>query len=109
MIAATETSLCEGRSSGETNSWAMATGAEPGRFGATTIAGSGVLVVQQFVLAELLDSDLCEQHLCPALCVRCRQVPNGASKVPINRMATAARWKTPVNMNLEYHVSWVLL
>ena len=92
MIAATEISPGEESSSDEMNSFATAIGAEPGRFGATTTAGSGALAVQQFVRTDWLDLDACEQQLCAALSVGCRQVPNGASNEPIKTMATAARW-----------------
>jgi hypothetical protein len=93
----------------EMNSCATVIGAEPGRLGATTTAGSGALATQQFVWAVLRDSDACEQQLCAALCIRCKQVPNGASNAPINTMATAARWRTPLNMATGYHENWVLL
>lgn len=102
-MAATEISLGEENSSEEMNSRAAAIGAEPGRFGATTTAGSGVLTLQQFVRAVLLDSDAGAQQLCAVRCVRCKQVPSGASSVPISTMATAARWKTLRNMASGYH------
>src|ERR1035438_7992212 len=85
-------SLREENSSREMNSCATLIGAELGRLGATTTAGSGALAVQQFVRTDWLDFDVCEQQLCAALCVVCRQVPNGASNEPIKTMATAARW-----------------
>jgi len=80
------------------NSRATLIGAEPGRLVATTTAGSGALAAQQFVRTDWLDLDACEQQLCAAFCAGCRQVPNGASNEPIKTMATAARWKTPLNM-----------
>jgi hypothetical protein len=94
MIAATETVRGEEISSKEMNSCATVIGAEPGRLVATTTAGSGALAVQQFVRTDWLDLDACEQQLCAALSVGCRQVPNGASNEPIKTMATAApaRW-----------------
>jgi hypothetical protein len=65
--------------------------AETGRLGATTMAVSGALAVQQFIWTVLLDPDAGAQQLCAALCFIGRQVPNGASNVPIKTMATAAR------------------
>ena len=91
-------SLREENSSREMNSCATVIGAEPGRLVATTTAGSGAVAVQQFVRTDWLDLDACEQQLCAAFCAGCRQVPNGASNEPIKTMATAARWKTPLNM-----------
>ena len=85
-------SLREENSSRAMNSCATLIGAEPGRLGATTTAGSGALAVQQFVRTNWLDLEACEQQLCAALSVGCRQVPNGASNEPIKTMATAARW-----------------
>jgi len=73
------------------NSCATVMGAEAGRLGATTMAGSGALAVQQFAWTVLLESAAGAQQLCAALCFICRQVPNGASDVAIKTMATAAR------------------
>ena len=63
MIAATEISPGEESSSDEMNSFATAIGAEPGRFGATTTAGSGALAVQQFVRTDCWDLDARAQQL----------------------------------------------
>jgi hypothetical protein len=98
-----ENSLDEADSSGETNARTTVNGSGPGRFGATTTAGSGVLAVQQFVRTDWLDLDVCEQQLCAVLCVRCKQFPNGASNEPIKTMDTVARWKTPCNIESAYH------
>jgi hypothetical protein len=105
MTDNTESSLDEADSSSETNTCTTINGAEPGRFGAATTAGSGALAVQQFVRTDWWDMDACKQQLCAALCIGCRQIPDGVSKAPINRMATAARWKTPLNMVSGYHES----
>ena len=101
--------LGEESSSVEMKSCVTVIGAEPGRLGATRTAVSGARAMQQFGWAVLRDSDACAQQLCAVLCVRCRQVPNGTSIDPIKTMATAARWKTPLNMATGYHKSWVLL
>jgi hypothetical protein len=85
------------------NSRATVIGAEPGRLGATATAGSGALAVQQFVWTNWLDLDACEQQLCAAFRAGWRQFPNGASNEPIKTIATAARWKTPLNIISEYH------
>ena len=82
-------------------------GAEPGRLVATRTAVSGARAMQQFGWAILRDSDACEQQLCAALCVCCRQFPKGASNDPIKTMAITARWKTPLNMATGYHENWV--
>jgi len=103
MTANIGNSLGEADSSSETTARTTVNGAEPGRFGATTTAGSGALAVQQFVRTESWDPDVCEQQLCAVLCAGCRQIPDGASNEPINRMATAARWKTPCNIESAYH------
>src|SRR5271157_5761338 len=99
MTDNTENSLDEADSSSETNTRTTVNGAEPGRFGATTTAGSGALAEQQFVRTDWWDLHAREQQLCVALCIGCRQIPEGASNAPINRMATAARWKTPRNID----------
>jgi hypothetical protein len=103
MTDNTGNSLDEADSSSETNARTTVTGAEPGRLVATMTAGSGALAVQQFVRTDWLDLDACEQQPCAALCAGCKQVPNGASNEPIKTMATAARWKTPLNMSSAYH------
>jgi hypothetical protein len=84
-------------------SGATVIGAEPGRLGATATAGSGALAVQQFAPTDWWVWEACEQQLCAAFCAGCRQIPNGASNEPINRMAKAARWKTPFRMTGVYH------
>ena|ERR1035441_570268 len=81
----------EESSSEEMNSSATVIEVEPGRLGAITTAGSGAPAAQQLVWAVLLGSDAGAQQPCAVLCVRCRQVPNGASSAPINTMATAVR------------------
>jgi hypothetical protein len=63
MIDDTENSLDEADSSGETNTRTTVNGAEPGRFGATTTAGSGALAVQQFVRTDCWDLDARAQQL----------------------------------------------
>ena len=52
MTANIGNSLGEADSSSERNTCATVNGAEPGRFGATTTAGSGALAVQQFVRTD---------------------------------------------------------
>jgi hypothetical protein len=89
----------------EMNSCATVAGAGPKNIGVTTTAGSGAVAEQQFVPADVKDSDAREQQLCAFLCVGCRQIPDGASKEPINRMDTAARWKSLFNMLRGYHNS----
>ena len=106
MTDNTEYSLDEADLSSETNARTTVNGAEQGRFGATTTAGSGALAVQQFVRTDWWALDACEQQLCAALCIGCRQIPDGVSNAPINKMATAARWKTPLNMVSGYHESY---
>jgi hypothetical protein len=90
------------------NSCATVIGAEPGRSVAKTRAGSGALAVQQFVPMDWWDLEARKQQLWAALCAGCRQIPDGASKVPIKTMVTAARWKTPLNMVSSYHNSRVI-
>jgi hypothetical protein len=108
VTANTGNTLEEKSLSREMNSRATAIGAEPGRFGVTTAAGSGALAVQQFTPKDWWNFLACEQQLCALFCDRCRQFPDGASNAPINTMATAARWKTPLNMDSDYH-EWCLL
>lgn len=103
MKAETENALGEETPLEATNSRATAIEGEAGSVGATTTAGKGVRAVQQFVCAVLSGAVAGAQQLCGDLWVRCRQVPSGASIVPINRMATAARRKTPLNMVPAYH------
>jgi hypothetical protein len=52
MTDNTKNSLDEENSSSEMNARTTINGAEPGRFGATTTAGSGALAVQQFVRTD---------------------------------------------------------
>ena len=103
MKAETENALGEEIPIEATNSRATAIGAGAGRVCAMTTADMGVRTVQQFACAVLSGAVAGAQQLCADLWVRCRQVPSGASIVPINRMATAARWKTPCNMESAYH------
>ena len=103
MTDNTENSLDEADSSSETNARTTVNGAELGRLGTKTTAGGGALAVQQFVRTDWWDLEACEQQLCAALCAGCRQVPYGASNEPIKTMATAARWKTPRNIDSAYH------
>jgi hypothetical protein len=103
MTDNTENSFDEADSSSETNTRTTVNGAEPGRFGATTTAGSGALAVQQVVRTVWWELEACEQQLCATLCIGCRQIPEGASNAPINMMVTAARWKTPRNIDSAYH------
>jgi len=108
MTDDTGNSLDEADSSIEMNARTTVNGAESGRFGATTTAGSGALAVQQFFRTDWWDLDACAQQLCVALCIGCRQIPEGASNAPINKMATAARWKTPRNIDTSYHEFYAL-
>jgi hypothetical protein len=101
--AETENALGAEFSLEATISRATAHGGEAGRVGATTTAGRGARAAQQFAFAVFSGAVAGAQQLCAVLWVRCRQVPSGASIVPINRMATAARWKTPFNMVPAYH------
>jgi hypothetical protein len=105
MTDNTENSLDEAGSSSETNAHTTFNGAEPGRFGATTMAGSGALAMQQFVWTDWWDLEACEQQPCAAPYIGCRQIPDGTSNAPIKIMATTARWKTPLNMVSGYHDS----
>ena len=72
--------------------------------GETITAGGAGLNVQQFVLTAACCWDMEAQQLCSALAVCCVQIPIGATSVPINTMATAARWKIPCNMVPAYYV-----
>ena len=90
------------------NSGSTAIGAGAGRVGAMTTAGSGVWAVQQFVWAVLSGADARAQQLCADLWVLSRQVPSGASIVPINRMATVARKKKPSCMRAVYHLAHLM-
>jgi len=109
MNAASETSFREQGSMNDRSRPATVIGVAPGRFGATTTAGSGALDLQQSVCAVLADSDAGAQQLCAALCFIWRHCPNGATNDPINTMATAARLKTPLNMATAYHDGQALL
>jgi hypothetical protein len=80
-------------------------GVEPVAAGATRTAGEGSRTTQQSGRAVLLLCAARAQQLCAVCCVRCRQIPNGASIVPIKTMATAARWKKPLRMTAVYHGS----
>jgi hypothetical protein len=82
----------------ETRAEATVTAAETGGFGATTTAGRGARAVQQSLCNVLWPLEAAAQQLCAIFCAGCRQIPSGASIAPINRVATAARWKTPLNM-----------
>jgi hypothetical protein len=68
MNAASETSFRAQGSTSEMSGPATAIGVAPGRFGATTTAGSGVLDLQQSACAVLLGSEAGAQQLCSALC-----------------------------------------
>jgi len=103
MTAEAGSSSGEELSFAETNSCAPDKGAEPKRAGATTMAGSVGLTVQQLPSTLGQDSDIAAQQSCAALWAGCRQIPAGAAKAPINTMATAARWKTPPNMVSAYN------
>jgi hypothetical protein len=98
MTAEAVSSAGVGRSIEETNPCAPDTVTEMERAGATTTAGSVGLTAQQPLWTVALDSDMEAQQSCPVLCACCRQISAGAARAPINRMATAARWKTPCNM-----------
>jgi len=67
------------------------------------MAGSWLRAMQQFAWAVLLGADGCTQQLCAVLLVCGRQVPAGASNVLMSTKDTAARWKTPLNMDSGYH------
>lgn len=91
MMVAAGTSRGEESSLAERNTREITIGAEPAKAGATMATGDWLLTVQQSGFAVLPACEACEQQLCAVCCVRCRQVPNGASSAPINTMATAAR------------------
>ncbi len=107
MIAEAGSSRGEESSLEDTNSCAPDKVAEPERAGATTTAGNVCLTAQQSLWTVVLDSDMEAQQSCPPFCICCRQIPAGAINVPINKMATAARWKTPCNMVTAYHDGWI--
>jgi hypothetical protein len=107
MTAETVSSRGEENSFDETNSCAADKVGEPERAGATTTAGRVGRTAQQSPWAIELHLDMRAQHTCPALCVCCMQISAGAARVPINRMATAARWKTPCNMLSAYYDGWI--
>jgi len=98
MTVETVSSLGEESSLEETTCCPADKTGEPERAGATTTAGSVGLTVQQSLWTVALDSDIEAQQSCPVLCACCRQISAGEAKAPINKMATAARWKTPCNM-----------
>ena len=102
MTAETVSSLGDESSLEETNSCAPDTVTELVTAGATTTAGSVGLTAQQLLWMIALHLDMEEQQACPVLCACCRQISAGATRVPINKMATAARWKTPCNMVSAY-------
>jgi hypothetical protein len=85
------------------NARARMTGAVPVEAGVATDAGGCSRTMQQFCRAELPGWEAWEQQLCAVRCAGCRQTPNGASRAPIKRMATAARWKNPLRMRAVYH------
>ena len=107
MNAEAGNSLGEESSFEETNTCVPDKVAEPERAGITTMAGSAGLTVQQSLWMVALGSDIEAQQSCPSLCARCRQIAAGAAKIPINRVATAARWKTPCNMVSAYYAGWI--
>ena len=72
------------------NSCATVNGAGLEQSGATT-AGSVDLAAQQLFWIDALDSEAEAQQSCPAFGACRRQIPDGAIKVPINKMAIAAR------------------
>jgi hypothetical protein len=81
-----------------------AIGAGAGKLDATTMAGNGARAAQQSDLAALTGEDAGTQQLCAVLCVR-RQVPHGAIRAAVNRIATVTRWKRPRNIAPVYHSS----
>lgn len=90
------------------NSCATAALSEPGSVGALTMAGRVARAMQQSVLIEWSEVGAGQQLWSPlpmASCVCCWQIPDGATRVPINRMATAARWNKPCNMASAYQSS----
>jgi len=102
-MGAVETLSGEERSLAERNAPTRTMGAESAKVGATRTAGEGSRTMQQSGFADLLVCETWEQQLCAVVCVGCRQIPNGARSAPINRMATAARWKNPLRMWAVYH------
>ena len=102
MTARAGDTLCVEGSSAPTISCATVNGADTENSGATT-AGSIVLAMQQSFWTDLLDAGAAAQQSCAPLCICCRQTSDGVTNVPINKMATAARWKTPCNMVLAYY------
>ena len=107
MTAEAKGSACEKDSLEKAICCAPAKVTEPERAGATTIAGRVGLTTQQLLWTVVLDLDIEAQHSCPVLWACCRQISAGAAKVPINTMATAARWKTPCNMVSVYYGRWI--
>lgn len=103
MMGAAVTSCGEESSVAERNAHTGTMGAEPAETGSTRTAGDCSRKVQQSGFAVLLGCEACEQQLCAVCCVRCRQIPNGASSAPISTMATAARWENPLRMREVYH------
>lgn len=102
MTAETVSSLGEENSVAETNSCAPKTVNELVTAGATTMAGKVGRAAQQLLWMIAPHLDMEEQQACPVLCAFCRQISAGATRVPINKMATAARWNMPCNMVSAY-------
>jgi predicted transcriptional regulator len=105
MMDMTETSRGEAASLAERNALTITIGAEPSEDCATMATGDSLRAVQQLGRVILPGCEACEQQQCVVRCVHCRQIPNGASNVPINTMATVARWKNPLRMRAVYHGS----
>jgi len=102
MIAEAGSTRGEESCLGDTNSCVPDKAAETERAGATT-AGNVGLRVQQSPWTVAPDSAMEAQQSCPPFCICCRQISAGAARAAINKMATAARWKTPCNMVSAYY------
>jgi len=107
MTARAGCTLAEEGLTAATNLCTIANGVEPAKFG-VQMAGTVLVAVQQSLWIEALDSDAPAQQSCAALWDRCWQIPDGATRVPISKMATAARWRKPCNMNLAYQCTQFL-
>ena len=107
MISETVSSLGEESSFEETNSCASDKGVKPERAGATITAGCVGLTAQQLLWTIALHLDMETQQACPAFCACCKQISAGATRVPMSKMDTAARWKTPCNMVSAYYGGWI--
>ena len=73
-----------------TNCWLTACGVGAEK-SATITAGNDVRTMQQSFWTDAPESGAEGQQACEDFCVCWRQIPEGASRAPISKMATVAR------------------